>query len=269
MKKDNRREGSAATKYWYFRFSKNFFNDIGIIKMESLIGGYEYLVILLKLYALSTEHGGVFSLPATPSGDLDVALLSEILRHKVQAVGSAIEYFTTHGFMELVSEPETEQTYLYFPEVKYNTGQSSKDADRKRIERQKKAEAATLPEPADEREKPGKVYGEFKNVSLTNEEYRKFSNRYENANVVIEKLSIWKAKRDKSASPKDYAYLLSFAETDGILKQSEKEKRTITYERYKREALLGYPPPQDIRDMITEMQWEELKELAEKNFDKS
>lgn len=269
MKMNDLREGCSATKYWYFRFSKNFFNDIGIIKMESLIGGYEYLVILLKLYALSTEHGGVLSLPATPSGGLDVALLSEILRHKVLAVGSAIEYFIDHGFMKLVSEPETEQTYLHFPEVKYNTGQSSKDADRKRIERQKKTEAATLPEPAKESEKQGKDYGEFRNVFLTNEEYRKFSNRYENAKVVIEKLSIWKAKRNKSASSNDYAYLLSFAETDGILKQSEKEKQMITYERYKREALLGYPPPQDVRDILTEMQWKELNELAEKNFDKS
>ena len=53
------------------------------------------------------------------------------------------------------------------------------------------------------------------------------------------------------------------------MKQSEKEKQMITYERYKREALLGYPPPQDIKDILTEMQWKELNELAEKNFDKS
>ena len=268
MKMNDMSEGSA-TRYWWFRFPDNFFYNIDIIKIETLPGGDEFLIILLKLYCLSTKHGGVLSLPATPSGDLDVALLAEVLNRKVLTVGSAIEYFINHGFMELVSESETAQTHLYFPEVEYNTGRSSKDADRKRIERQKKAESKKLPEPDEEKEKTGKTYGEFKNVSLTSEEYRKFTNRYENADFVIQKLSIWKAKKGKPTSSNDYAYLLSFAETDGILKQSEKEKQMITYERYKREALLGYPPPQDIKDILTEMQWKELNELAEKNFDKS
>lgn len=261
----------TATKYWYFRFPKNFFNSVEIIKMETQMGGYEYLVILLKLYCLSTEQGGVFCLPATESGDLDVVLLSDILRHKVQAVGSAMEYFALHGFVEIVSVDEAgqKQTYLHFPDVKYNTGQSSKDADRKRVERRQR-EGKALPGPAkeDERAERGKTYGEFKNVILLDEEYRKFKARYENADQVIERLSIWKARSGKT-SPNDYAWLLRFAQEDGILKQSERERRAIVYERYKREAELGFPPPENQKEILTQMQWQELCEIAEKNFDKS
>lgn len=261
--------GGSATKYWYFRFPKNFFNSVEIIKMETQAGGYEYLVILLKLYCLSTEQGGVFCLPATETGCLDVALLSEILRHKVQVVGSAIEYFTKHGFVELVTAEEEGQmqTYMHFPDVKYNTGQSSKDADRKRIERGRKE--AELPGPAkkDERAEKGRVYGEFKNVILLDDEYRKFTSRYENAAQVIERLSIWKARSGKN-TPNDYAYLLHFAETDGVLKQSEKEKRAVLYERYKREAIAGCPPPSEAKEILTEMQWEELCKIAEESFGK-
>lgn len=233
------------------------------------MGGYEYLVILLKLYCLSTEQGGVFCLPATATGDLDVALLSEIVRHKVQAVGSAMEYFTQHGFVELVAADEAGQmqTYLHFPDVMYNTGQSSKDADRKRVERGQTNN--NLPETTqkDERVEQGQVYGEFKNVVLLDDEYRKLTSRYENADQIIERLSIWKARSGKS-SHNDYASLLRFAETDGILKQSEREKRAIAYERYKREAELGFPPPSEMQGVLTTMQWQELCKIAEKNLDK-
>lgn len=270
MKQQNKGAIASATKYWYFRFPKNFFNSVEIIKMETQMGGYEYLVILLKLYCLSTEQGGVFCLPATETDDLDIVLLSEILRHKVQAVGSAMEYFTKHGFVELVAADEAgqKQMYLHFPDVKYNTGQSSKDADRKRVERGQK-EASALPGPAktDERAAQGKVYGEFKNVILLDEEYRKFTSRYENAEQIIQRLSIWKARSGKP-SHNDYAFLLSFAETDGVLKQSERKRRAIAYELYKREAEAGCPPPSDKKELLTEMQWQELCKIAEKNFNK-
>ena len=267
MMQQNKGVTGPATKYWYFRFPKNFFNSVELIRMKTEPGGYEYLWILLHLYCLSTEQGGVFYLPATETGCLDVALLSEILQHKVQVVGRAIEYFTKHGFMELelLEDDGQMQTYLHFPDVKYNTGQSSKDADRKRVERGQK-EGKALPGPAkkDKRAAQGKVYGEFKNVILLDEEYRKFTSRYENADQVIERLSIWKARSGKT-SANDYASLLHFAETDGILKQSERERRAIAYERYKREAELGFQPPTDQKEILTQMQWQELCEIATKN----
>ncbi len=270
MKQQNKGAIASATKYWFFRFPNNFFQSAEITKMEGQVGGYEYLVILLKLYCKATDQGGVYCIPATDTGALDVILLSRLLGHNVQTVASAMQYFIKHGFVELVPADEEgyKRTYLHFPDVKYNTGQSSKDADRKRVERSQK-EASALPGPAktDERAARGKVYGEFKNVILLDEEYRKFTSRYENAEQIIQRLSIWKARSGKP-SHNDYAFLLSFAETDGVLKQSERERRAIAYELYKREAEAGCPPPLDKKELLTEMQWQELCEIAEKNFNK-
>lgn len=49
-------EGGAKGTYWYFRFTDHFFDDLEILRMENLPAnaGYEYIVILLKLYCLST-----------------------------------------------------------------------------------------------------------------------------------------------------------------------------------------------------------------------
>ena len=44
------KEKVNATEYWYFRFNEHFFDDIKIAQMETLPGGFEMLVILLKLY---------------------------------------------------------------------------------------------------------------------------------------------------------------------------------------------------------------------------
>ena len=50
------KEKVNATEYWYFRFNEHFFDDIKIAQMETLPGGFEMLVILLKLYCLSVKE---------------------------------------------------------------------------------------------------------------------------------------------------------------------------------------------------------------------
>lgn len=46
--------------YGYFRFPKWFFDDMEILRLDTLPAnvGYEYIVILLKIYCLSVENGG-------------------------------------------------------------------------------------------------------------------------------------------------------------------------------------------------------------------
>lgn len=250
------------TRYWYFRFNEFFFDDFEIIKMQGEPGGYEYLVILLKLYCLSVRNGGVFSMKSTEDGQLDLLTLADAIRHKVSIVSPAIRYFTEKGFVQILVSPD--ETEVHLPGVKNMVGSSSRDADQKRLERSMKKEKELLPEPEENsRIKNCEVFGTFGNVLLLPEESKKLFAKYENAAKMIERLSVYKAQYNKEYD-NDYAALLGFAEKDGKLKQSEFEKREVAYQRYKREAELGFPPPSEMKEVLTAMQFKELEDLAEK-----
>lgn len=102
--------------------------------------------------------------------------------------------------------------------------------------------------------------GEFLNVFLTDAEYEKFHGLYENADEIIESLSNYKQRKGKNDDIEaDYAWLKSFARTDGKPKAARKSK----YEQYLQEAKLGYPPPDNAG--LTEEEFEKLKRIAEEN----
>ena len=43
-------------------------------------------------------------------------------------------------------------------------------------------------------------------------------------------------------------------------------RKRLLYERYHREALVGFPPPDDAKDMMSEDEWRKLIELAKMNY---
>ena len=258
------------TKYWYFRFRDNFFNDPSVIKMQMIPGGFEFLLILLKLYALSTNTHGILKIPIGPDGNIDITVLSAMLGnlHSITIVGCAMEYFINHGFIELVQE--NDEILIICAEVQNMIGTSTKKADRKRECRKNHENliASENPEIVQGEIAEREAYGEFKNVYLTMEEHLKFFNRYENAQAILQRVSVWKARKNVDNKNNDYATLLKFEDKDGKLKQSEIEKRRICYERYKREAAAGFLPPDSVKEILTEMQFEELVRIAEEQMAK-
>lgn len=102
------------------------------------------------------------------------------------------------------------------------------------------------------------AHGFFQNVFLSDDEYSAFAGKYENAAEIIESLSNYKERKGKNDdNTADYAWLESFAKTDGKRKASGNN----TYLRYLNEAKAGFPPPQNTE--LTEEQIEELTKIAE------
>lgn len=274
------RPTAAETKYWYFRFTDNIF-DFDMLKMERKPGGYEYVVILLKLYAVSTRYGGLLIIPITSAGSPDLFTLAEWIHHRPEILQEALEYFIKEGFAELL-QPATDETeyVLSFPIVKDRIGESSKIADDKRRYRNNKKAAEALPAVKSNTSQPiptvskeeerialCTAYGVQNNVFLLEEEYKELQKIYENANYVINKVSLHKSREGKTYS-NDYAAVLTFAEKDGKLRVKESEQRTKLYTQYKREALSGCRPPESAKEVLTRMQFEELEKIAEENWNK-
>lgn len=218
-------EGGAKGTYWYFRFTDHFFDDLEILRMENLPAnaGYEYIVILLKLYCLSTRSGGFVKIRTSFGGQIDYTLLSDALRHKSrETVYAAVSYFISVGLIQIMEAVDF--TTFFAPGVKNNIGKSSKDADKRReqrLDQDKKAETHALPDP-----KVNTVtLGKFANVILNENELQAFRHEFANASKLIEKLSVYKqANPDKQVD--DYAVLCRWAETKGIRKEEENPAAT-------------------------------------------
>lgn len=263
-----RRSGEKG-RYWYFRFRDNFFMDEDLMNLELLPGGYEYIVILLKLYARSVQNGGIIRIPTFGKEDdedlskLETANLAKQINHDPMPVIAAVEYFVKKGFLIISSDSDNDEVVIDVPGVKPMIGKSSQGADAERNRLSKHQES--LPTPEREKVNGKNTYGEFENVYLTDTEYKKLNKRYENADYVINRLSLYYKRTGKHFAD-DYAAVLSFGDKDGIVKVQEKEKMRICYERYKREAEQGFPPPAEIKEVLTTLQFEELERIAEKKI---
>lgn len=206
-------------KYWYFRFPNDFFRRQNIKYLLKQTGGSEKLIILLKLYAESTAEHGVLKIRYNPLKNDGVERLAILIEEDVIALKDAIQYFVTERL--LIIEEQENMTILHFEDVKNLVGESSRAADRRRLNRnhQKEIEEQKYPEleykNAVDNNEDKKAFGKFKNVFLTADENEDFCSMYRNAKEIIERYSVWK-KIKNPLSHSDYAYLLSFAEKDGV-----------------------------------------------------
>lgn len=226
--------------YWYFRFVKDFFNDNAILEMETRPGGFEYLAILLKLYCHSVDHYGVLEVRAR--NVKDVAFLSHVLRHSSVAITEAMDFFLEKGLIEIDDITPEGMMIISMPYVKKMIGKSSRRADKSREERWQEERRRAQLTSGEENFKRGKLfrYGIFDNVYLTSNEHERFSSEYQNADEIIEKLSIYKRKTGKTYED-DYAALLSFAADAGVKvskKAALEEYYKYLHEKAKNEAEL-------------------------------
>ena len=73
-------------EYWFFRLKDDFFfKDKNIRKMKRMPNsvGCEYIVILLELYCLSLENGGVYEADHNVYGEVDSPPLPPISNIKI------------------------------------------------------------------------------------------------------------------------------------------------------------------------------------------
>lgn len=220
--------------YWYFRFSDRFFDDLEILRLQRLPGnaGYEYIVILLKMYCLSTHNGGSIKIRTFYTGGIDYRLIADAIRHDdVETVKAAINYFMEVELLQVLEA--VDYTTLVAPGVQNNIGMSSKEADRRRelreLEKQKaevqeqlpipQPQEQTLPEQSEDEKRFS--YGLFRNISLTPLQLEEISKKYENADKLINELSVYKNMHpEKAETINDYDTLCKIAKSKGVLRET-------------------------------------------------
>ena len=248
---------SDNKKYYYLKLKEDFFTSETITLLESMKDGIMYSNILLKLYLMSLKNNGklIFrdNIPYTTE------MIATITRHQVGTVERAIKIF-----LELELIDQLPDNILYMADIELFIGKSSTEGERKRKARLENQEKIRLLEdtclndggqmsavcPPENRDKrldirdkriEGKeetqmstpiLYGEYKNVSLTDEEYGKLKDKMQgHREEMIEKLSTYLQSTGRNYKD-HYATLVHWYEQDkGKLKESSKSK-VYTFEDY-------------------------------------
>ncbi|EHL18237.1 hypothetical protein HMPREF9628_02122 [Peptoanaerobacter stomatis] len=230
---------SDNKKYYYLKLKEDFFTSETITLLESMKDGVLYSNILLKLYLMSLKNNGklIFrdNIPYTTE------MIATITRHQVGTVERAIKIF-----LELELIDQLPDNILYMADIELFIGKSSTEGERKRKARLENQEKIRLLEdtclnnggqmsatcPPENRDKrldirdkriEGKeetqlsapiLYGEYKNIRLTDEEYQKLKNKLQNhTDTMIEKLSRY--LKSKGTDYKDhYVTILNWYEQD-------------------------------------------------------
>ena len=186
-----------SKKYFWLKLKRDFFKRHDIQIIEAMPNGKDYILFYLKLLCESVDHEG--SLRFSEQIPYNDQMLATITNTNIDIVRTAIKVFSDLGMMELLDDGT-----LFMLETQKMVGSASQDehtreATRLRVQafRERKKQAlieekrysnATCNVEKDiekdiekEHKKPvpiKKKYGEFQNVTLTDEEYTKLINEY-------------------------------------------------------------------------------------------
>lgn len=195
---------SDTKKYYYLKLKENFFNSDEIILIESMQDGMLYSNILLKLYLLSLKFNGYLRL--NENMNYTAQMIATLTRHEEGTVERALQVFFEFGLIVSTADGS-----IYMADIEGMVGESSTEADRKRIARAKvkqgqisdknpqNVQTLSYNSPLEiekktdikiESDSDREIYGRYKNVSLTLSEYDALKNDYPlYADKYIEKLS--------------------------------------------------------------------------------
>lgn len=219
---------SDTKKYYYLKLKENFFNSDEIILIESMQDGMLYSNILLKLYLLSLKFNGYLRL--NENMNYTAQMIATLTRHEVGTVERALQVFFEFGLIVSTADGS-----IYMADIEGMVGESSTEADRKRIARAKVKQGQIsdkspqnvqiLPDnrpPEIEKETDinselntdREIYGRYKNVSLSLSEYGTLKNDYPlYADKYIERLSEYMESSGKRYN-NHYATILSWLKQD-------------------------------------------------------
>ena len=219
---------SDTKKYYYLKLKENFFNSDEIILIESMQDGMLYSNILLKLYLLSLKFNGYLRL--NENMNYTAQMIATLTRHEVGTVERALHVFFEFGLIVSTADGS-----IYMADIEGMVGESSTEADRKRIARAKvkqgqisdknpqNVQTSSYNSPPEiekktdiktESDSDREIYGRYKNVSLTLSEYGALKNDYPlYADKYIEKLSEYMETSGKHYN-NHYATILSWLKQD-------------------------------------------------------
>lgn len=108
------------------RLKENFFETDALLLLEAMPDGYLYSNILLKMYLKSLKGEG--RLMYNNYIPYDEQMLATITHHQIGTVKEALEKFRLLGLIEVL-----ENGAIYMLNIQEYIGQSSSEADRKRL----------------------------------------------------------------------------------------------------------------------------------------
>jgi len=121
---------SDNKKYYYLKLKDDFFDTDEMIVLESMLDGWKYSNILLKLYLRSLKNEG--KLMFNNAIPFNSQMLASVTRHSVGDVEKAVKIFRDLGLIEVLDNGA-----IYITEIQNFIGKSSTEADRKREYRNK------------------------------------------------------------------------------------------------------------------------------------
>ena len=121
---------SDNKKYYYLKLKENFFDNEELIMLQSMPNGYVFSDILIKLYLRSLKNDGKLLL--NDSVFYTAKTLATITRHKEKDMKNALKLFKDLGLIEVL-----ENGAIYMLKLQSFIGESSTEADRKRVYREK------------------------------------------------------------------------------------------------------------------------------------
>lgn len=135
---------NTAKKYYWLKLKEDFFDDDTIEWIEDQPNGSTYALFYLKLCLKSLKTNGVL---IRNVGDMlipyDAKKLGEVTRTDVDTVRVAMELFQKIGLIQILENGE-----IFLSQLDNMVGSESKWAEKKRLQRAKKAEALPTPEDA-------------------------------------------------------------------------------------------------------------------------
>ena len=121
---------SDNKKYYYLKLKENFFESDDIRILESMENGYKYSNILLKLYLKALKHNGALRL--NEYIPYNAEMIATLTGHNIDTVRVALKIFRDLRLIEVL-----ENGTIYMLDIQNFVGQSSSEADRKRLYREK------------------------------------------------------------------------------------------------------------------------------------
>lgn len=236
-------------RYYWLKLNENFFEEDTIAWLEEQENGKDYVLFYLKLALRSLQDDG--SLVRYVGEKLipyDIKSLAKVTNTPIDTVAVAMKVFIEIG---LIAQLETGE--IYMNQINELIGSETESAKRVRKHRAKELTNDTqeiktlhcnsdvIKSNTDIEKEIKSIYGEFKNVKLTQSEYLKLIDRLTETKTLdmIERLSAYieqKGKRYKS----HYATILNWIRRDEDKKPIQKEIEVPDYMQEKKGSFGDY-----------------------------
>ena len=218
-------------RYYWLKLKEDFFTDKRIKRLRRISGGDTYTIIYLKLLLLSLKDSGKLYYDGVETDFIKELALT--IDEKEDDVMVTVNYLIAQNLMEIIAENDE----YFLTEIPSLIGSETASTRRSRKSREQKMlqcnTTATLMqqncnteiekeidielEKEGERKKqslPPTLYGEYKNIRLTDEEYQRLTDKLQGrTDTMIEKLSRY-IKSSGKIYQDHYVTILNWYEQD-------------------------------------------------------